>query len=491
MRYRIGIDIGTTNTKAVLYDEALTPVAASSATYKTYHEQLGFAEQDPDEVLQAFKQVLGEVLATVSTAGDSVELLAFSGAMHSLILVDGEGRPLTRSIIWSDNRAVAEVEAFKATADWLAHYRRTGTPVHSMSPFFKLLWLKRHTTLLDEAARCIGIKDYILHYLCGEYVCDYSLASATGLFNLRELAWDREALDYLEISSDLLPVPVDGDTRIPVRNRDFLQQLGLPRDLQIVPGASDGCLANLGGFALGDRETTVTIGTSGAVRMTVAEPLFDPEGKTFCYYLTRGKWVIGGAINNGGNVLQWLDGILYGGEGQIYEALEASASQITIGSDGLLFVPYLFGERAPHWDGRLRASFQGLNAFHTKAHLLRAAVEGLLYNLREVWERLQSLAGKSTKVIASGGFLRSPVWTGMMADIFGVDLYGADEQDSSCLGAVLLAGAGGESVEAPELRVIQASVERQAAYSECYQKYLWYTRKLVALQAEARERFGE
>lgn len=488
MKYVLAVDIGTTNTKAVLYDDQLRALAAAHRGNQTYQDKPGYQEQDPAEILRAFHEVVAEVLSAIPEAREHVAYLTFSGAMHSLLLLDQAGKPLTRAILWSDTRAVDEVEAFKSTEDAQAYYQRTGTPIHAMSPFFKLLWFKNQKLFPAETAMCLGIKDYILHFLTGEYLVDYSLASATGLFNIHEMRWDEAALAKATLSSSILPRPVATESPLPLRNQTFLAEVGLPSSVQIVPGASDGCLANLGGFALGERETTVTIGTSGAVRMTVGEPLLDPEGKTFCYYLSPGKWVIGGAVNNGGNVLQWLDEILFEETGRVYDVLESAVPKIGAGSEGLIFMPFLFGERAPYWDGRLTASFVGLKAHHKKAHLVRAVVEGVLFNLREVWERLQTLAGSSTKLVASGGFLRSEVWTQMMADIFGSDLLCADEQDSSCLGAALLASGSAGLMAGGGLRKVHFNPERHEQYNKYYKDYLRYAKEVLTWQSETWQR---
>lgn len=489
MNYRIGIDIGTTSIKAVLYGENLERISIASKGYKTYHDQLGYAEQEPEEVLQAFYNVMEEVLEPVGEKAAEVELLSFSSAMHSLILVGEDNQLLTRSIIWSDNRSVKEVEEFKLKEDWMRHYQNTGTPVHSMSPFFKLMWFRNNTCLLEKTRKIIGIKEYILYHLTGDYSIDYSIASATGVFNIHTLTWDEKALMYLGISEEQLPCLKDVTEKVSIINREFLKGLGLSPGLSFMMGASDGCLANLGSRALHKGETTLTIGTSGAVRMTVDSPVLDQEGRTFCYYMKKDRWIIGGAVNNGGNVLERLGQILNENEGSIYSDMEDRVKEVSPGSDGLLFIPYLYGERAPHWDGRLHASFIGMSGFHGKNHLIRAVVEGITYNLREVWEVLSALSGESTVLIASGGFLKSEAWTRILSDIFGKDIEIADSVDSSCLGAVLL----DEELAYPKERdtsvKIRFSEKNHKEYLTYYEKYLWYSKKMIELQNEADKRF--
>lgn len=489
MKYRIGIDLGTTNIKAVLYDEDLKRVSMASAELRVIQERKGYAEQHPVEVLEAFYKVMEEVLIPIAGREKEVQLLSFSSAMHALILLGSDNALLTRSIIWSDNRATDEVEAFRESRDWLKHYRNTGTPIHPMSPFFKLLWLGKHTDLMGKTVKIMGIKEYILMHLTKEHVMDYSMASATGILNIHTLTWDEEALSYAGISESFLPRLHDVTDKLPVKNMDFLKKLGFSKDLEIMLGASDGCLSNLGSQALRKGETTVTIGTSGAVRMTVDTPVLDDYGRTFCYYLMKGKWVIGGAVNNGGNIVDWLGGVIHEEKEDIYEELEASLSMIARGSDGLLFLPYLYGERAPHWDGSLNASFVGLCAFHGREHLLRSVVEGMVFNLREVWEMLTALSGESRSLTASGGFLKSGVWAGILSDVFGRDLELADDTDASCLGAVLLDSVPHLPKAKSRREIIRCIHGHHKEYEVHYRKYLWYSKKLIALQKEERELF--
>lgn len=490
MSYRIGVDIGTTSTKAVLYGENLEKIASANVGYRTYHDQPGFSEQEPMEIYHAFTQAVKEILAGSGEWKNDVSLISFSGAMHALILVDREGNPLTRSVIWSDNRSVKEVENFKLKEDFMKHYRNTGTPIHSMSPFFKLKWFSNHTELLRKTHKAIGIKEFIIQRLTGQYIVDYSIASATGMFNIHELKWDKSALEYLGISEELLSQPKDVISCLRMNNLSFLHETGLSDDVKIMIGASDGCLANLGSGAMKEGETTLTIGTSGAVRMTVKEPRLDAEGRTFCYYLKKDCFVIGGAVNNGGNILSWFDGIFYEGKGKVFEDLSMNITKIRRGSDGLLFIPYLHGERAPYWDGSLTASFFGMNAFHEKAHFVRAAVEGILFNLKEVLMRLETIGGATMKLTASGGFLKSEAWKRLLAEIFAMDIYTQDSEDSSCLGAVLLDDALAPLTDGNRQQTPVTYEENNSdMYQAYFERYLWYSGKIAKLQKEGRELF--
>lgn len=481
MKYKIGVDIGTTSTKVVLYDENLEVRGSSNVGYRTICEQPGYAEQDPDEILLAFNKAINQVIDLVEP--ENIEVISFSSAMHSLILLDRNYEPLTKSIIWSDNRSVEEVDEFKLKEDWLNFYQRTGTPIHPMSPFFKILWFKKNTDLIEKTAKIIGIKEYIIYKMTGQFMIDYSIASATGLFNIHSLSWDEEALDYLALDERKLSTLTDVTTRIKTIQNKVTKSLKLSMDTEILIGASDGCLANLGASATDEGETTFTIGTSAAVRMTVNKPLLDEKGRTFCYYLSKDKWVIGGAVNNGGNLLHWLENILYMEEHEIFKKISESVLDYPIGSEGLIFLPYLNGERSPHWDGSLRASFLGLSAYHKKEHLIRAVLEGMLCNLREVWGILENLSGKSSKIVINGGFFKNPILSQMLADLIGKDSVILEDEQSSCLGAVRL---DDESINHYNTKVHLTLFHKESheEYTTLYNRYLWFSHKLKDINDE-------
>lgn len=486
MEYTIAIDVGTTSTKAVLYDENLSVVASANEAYPTYHPEPGKAEQDPEEISLAFKKAVRQLSSTLDQPED-IRFLSFSSAMHGIMAVDERGIPLTRCLIWSDNRAQEQVTKLKQDPQWIRYYKKTGTPVHPMSPFAKLLWIKEKTALLNRTYKFIGIKEYLFHQLTGKYVVDYSIASATGLFNIHDLEWDQEILKQAGITADRLSLPVDVTEIFTLKNHQQAEELGLSREVKLVIGASDGCLANLGSGAEKRGETTLTIGTSGAVRMTVNRPVIDEAGRTFCYYLSPHRWVIGGAVNNGGNVIHWMNNILFEKAGSIYQHLPGALQHTSPGSEGLLFFPFLNGERAPFWNGHLRGTYHGLSSFHTQEHLLRATLEGMLFNLKEVLELIQEIGGEAHVLKASGGFLNSKEWAQMAADILRLPLTVSDSFESSCLGAVLLVAPDevvAEVTASGGHTSIRPHLERAAAYDKAFQKYRWYSQKLTNLQEE-------
>ena len=443
----IGVDIGTTATKAVVFDLRGRIAAHASVGYPLFTPTPATAEQDPDEIYRAVIAALRDAVRGARVASDDVACVAFSAAMHSVIAVDNEGNALTRSITWADNRAARQAERIRAQHDGMAIYRRTGTPIHPMSPLVKLAWLKdEQPTIFNAAARFIGIKEFVFHRLFDRYVVDHSIASATGLLNLEKLDWDEEALAVAGVTRERLSTLVPTTHHIEGLDRQLAADIGLSTATPFVVGANDGALSNVGVDAIRPGDVAVTIGTSGAMRTVVDRPVTDPRGRTFCYALTDRHWVIGGPVNNGGIIFRWVRDEIAASETETakrlgidpYEVLTRIAERVVPGCEGLIFHPYLTGERAPMWNPDLRGSFFGLAMHHRKEHMIRAVLEGVIYNVYSILPAMEELIGRVQAIKATGGFARSGLWRQMMADVFDREVIVPESFESSCLGAAVL-----------------------------------------------------
>ncbi|MCZ7439554.1 gluconokinase [Micromonospora sp. WMMC241] len=433
----VGVDIGTTSSKAVAFDTDGRQLASHSIGYPLEEPHPGWAEQDPDLIYQA---VLGVIRAVVDELGGPVAGLSFSTAMHSLIGLDADGNPLTPSITWADSRASAQAERLRAAPSGLALHRRTGTPVHPMAPLPKLVWFAEQEPKLHErVSHWVGIKDLVLRRLAEALVTDHSVASATGLMDIHRLAWDTEALRVAGITEEQLPQLVPTTHVLQGLTADAAVATGLPADTPLVVGAGDGPLANLGLGAVRPGVVACSIGTSGAMRVMVERPGVDPLGGVFCYALTEDRWVVGGAINNGGIVLQWAHDALAPELGEdAEEELLGLAAQAPVGSGGLIMLPYLLSERAPHWSALPRGAYIGLTHGHGRAHLVRAALEGVCQQLALVLASVRAAGNEVREVRASGGFARSPLWRQILADALGMPVRFPAGHEGSGFGAALL-----------------------------------------------------
>jgi gluconokinase len=484
MKYVIGIDIGTTNTKAVAFTTGGQVLASEGVGYSVFTDADGCHELDPDQLLEAVRVTLGRVEAAVGGAvvvggggpagevvtegeavvGGAVAAVCFSCAFHSLLAVDDQGDPLMRAMTWADLRPSAVAQALRGTDVGQRIYLRTGTPIHAMSPLCKLLWLRdNRPAIFSKAARFIGIKEYIWWRLTGKYQVDHSIASATGLFDIRRREWDVEALGVAGVDAGRLSMPV----------------AGTHREGRWIIGAGDGCLANLGSGVVRPGETALTIGTSGAIRMTVSSPEDDPQGRLFNYILSDRLYASGGATNNGGNVLKWFfEKVLKIAEGDEdeWQRRVAEAAELPPGSEGLVFLPYLQGERAPVWDGGARGVWFGLRSIHDQRHFTRACLEGVSYCLYQIGSSLEETVGPIRHIVASGGFTRSAEWLRMIADIFNKPVHLTGGADASAIGAAIMGfqalGLTDDLEGAKELTHVTSTflpdAERHAAYRQSY-----------------------
>ncbi|MDF7626403.1 gluconokinase [Leuconostocaceae bacterium ESL0723] len=449
MDYMIGVDLGTTSTKAVLFDDQNKVVAQSNMGYDLYRDIPDMAEEDMEEIFVAFVNSIGSVIRKVDLSdGDKIAAVSFSSAMHSLIAFDEDWKPLTRVITWADTRAVDYSDKLKESGLGQEIYSKTGTPIHPMAPLSKLMWLKaEHPEIADKAAHYLGIKEFIFHRLFGANKMDISIASGTGLFNIFDLKWDKQALEVAGITEKQLPEPVSPYEYETKMLPKYAAVMGLLEDTPFVYGAGDGPLSNLGVDAVKPGVAAITIGTSGAIRVTSDKPVIDPKGRTFTYALDKDHWVVGGPVNNGGDVFRWARDNLFDAEKSTaallgrdaYDLMTEIAARIPAGSDGLLFHPYLGGERAPIWDANARGSFFGLNHSHTRANMLRAVLEGITFNVYMVSLALEEVVGSLKSIQATGGFARSPLWRQMFADIFEQPVTVPQAFESGALAAVIMA----------------------------------------------------
>ena len=298
-----------------------------------------------------------------------------------------------------------------------------------MSPLCKLVWLRENDPDTFAAARrWVGIKELVVHELTGQWLLDHSCASGTGLFDIRERRYDPEALELAGVEesqlSELVPTTHVTET-----------EDGTP----LVVGAGDGPLANLGVGAVRPGVAAVSIGTSGALRVVVERPVTDPQGRVFCYELSDERWVVGGAINNGGVVLGWAGDALAPDLGDHPEAaLLDLAGQVPAGSEGLVMLPYLLSERAPHWSAVPRGAYVGLMRHHGRGHLVRAALEGVCQQLAVVLASVRDAGNEIREVRATGGFARSELWRQMLTDALGTDVGFPQSREGSAFGAALL-----------------------------------------------------
>jgi gluconokinase len=440
MYYMIGVDIGTSGTKAVALGFSGVVLGATYESYNAISWHPDQNELEPGILLSATVKVLRDIKE--KCAENELRGICFSCAMHSVIAVNQKGQPLTNAITWADLRSKIYAAELKESPEAREIYRHTGTPIHPMSPLCKIIWLKeKKPELFQQAWKFISIKEYIWNEFFGKYQVDYGIASGTGLFDINRLDWYELSLIKAGITRDRLSEPVSSISAETGLVRAYQNLTGIGPEVQFIIGGSDGCLANLGSHAVKPGDMALTIGTSGAARMVSDQSHYDVKERIFNYVLTEKLFVSGGAINNGGIAVKWyVDNFMAknGKEKKDFSDFVSETENIAPGSEGLIFLPYLLGERAPVWNADAKGVFFGIYSGHTSQHFLRSVIEGISFSLYQIGITLEEIVGPVNKIYASGGFIHSPSWLQMIADIFDKEVCVTNSADASAIGAAIL-----------------------------------------------------
>ncbi len=436
----VGLDAGTTGVKVVAFAPGVPGRHLAVREYPLDEPTPGWQVQDPAVIVAACRAALAECVRAVGAA--EVVAISLAAAMHGLLGLDAEFRPLTPLVTWADARAGDEARSLRHLGPAAELHRRTGVPVHPMSPLTKLVWFARNEPETFRAARWwIGLKDYLIYWLTGTLATELSSASGTGLVEMATRGWSPAALDVAGVSVTQLPEILSPTATLPLASAPA-HEVGLPVATPVVVGAGDGPLGNLGTGAITPGIAGMSLGTSGAIRLAVAEPTLDADRTLFCYPLTESLWVVGGAVSNGAGVMSWVGRVLApdlpAARGADRDAaVLALAAGIPPGSEGLVMVPYLLAERAPLWDADLAGAYLGLRSHHRRGHFVRAAVEGVCLQMRLILDRLDAVAPVDS-VRATGGAFRSALWREVMAATLDRPLYVLAEEEGTALGAAAL-----------------------------------------------------
>lgn len=476
--YIIGIDIGTGSTKAIAMDYAGEVIQTSQVSYPTLQPKPGYQEQAPELIWQAFVKCISRITAA---QGESPQAISLSSAMHSVIPVGKDGTPLMNMIIWADNRSSVTATAIHKSEAGQDLYEKTGTPIHAMTPLCKLKWMNENESEIFSCTfKFISIKEYVWFKLFHEYEVDYSIASATGMMNIGELRWNDQSLKVAAVREDQLSTLVNTNHQRKCSGASQCDELGITTDTPIFIGASDGCLANVGSFATEDGYMALTIGTSGAVRVSRRKPMLNFKAMTFNYLLDDVTYVCGGPINNGGVALKWYAENLLAKKLEStadYTALLDALKITTPGSLGLVFLPYVLGERAPIWNSDACGVFFGMKGHHRQEHFTRAVVEGICTSLYDIAHNMIETGLDIRQIHVSGGFVHSEQWLQILADLFGKKVCLINTADASAIGAAFLAMknlgviSSYQELKPLQIKEFMPDPENMASYRELFLRY--------------------
>ena len=475
----LGIDVGTGGTRAVLVDRAGRVVASAAAEHAAIRsDHIGWAEQAPDDWWRAARQAIPAAIAAANLSGAQIHSLALTGQMHGCVMLSAEGSVLRPALIWCDQRTQPECDWLEAKIGRARLIELTCNPALPNFTLTKLLWVRTHQPeIFARIAHVLCPKDYVRYRLTGEFAIDMHEASGTLLLDVAHRRWSREVAEAAGIPMAWLPRLFEGPEICARISETGAAATGLAVGTPVAAGAGDQGAGAVGMGIVGPGSVSATIGTSGVVFASTDRPAMDPLGRlhTFCH-AAPGLWHVMGVTNGAGLSLRWFRDTF--APGADYDQLTAEAAKAPPGSDGLLWAPYLFGERTPHLDPQARAAFVGITASHTRAHCVRAVMEGVAFSLRDTFSLFSDLKIPVARIRLGGGGARSPLWQQIQADVYGhsVELLAADE--GGAFGAALLAGVAigaWPSVEAACAASVhvarQIEPKHAAAMDQAYQSF--------------------
>lgn len=488
MKYTMGIDIGTSSTKTVLFDKEGNIVSISSSSYPLYQPENGWAEQEAEDWWKAVCKTSKEVVKKSGVDARDIVGVGLSGQMHGLVMLDKEGRVLNRSIIWSDQRTDKEVVEITEKIGRDNLIRITGSPASTGFTAAKILWVKKNLPEIYKRCRHILLpKDYIRYKLTGDFATDVSDASGMQVFDINKRDWSYEILDKLDIDPSLLGKVYESQEITGRLSKEAAALTMLSEGTVLVGGAGDNAATAIGTARIKDGHAFTTIGTSGVVYAHTSLAKTDKEGRmhTFCSAVP-GQWHVMGVTQAAGYSLEWFKENIYCGDGNrdnFYSLMDREASKVRIGSDKLIYLPYLMGERTPHLDPHARGLIFGLSGIHTESHILRAFMEGVAFSLKDCIEVIKENNIHIDSMVLCGGGSKSQLWHQMLADLFSCPVSTVKLDHSAASGVAILAGVGSglfEDIEEGTGLFIQKDLEKQCdrQASEEYQRYYELYREL-------------
>lgn len=500
----IGIDVGTGGTRALLVDEAGHVQGSAVAEHAPFRSpRPGWAEQDADDWWRAAVAAIRKLLRETGTVADTIAAVGLSGQMHGAVLLDEHDHVLRRALIWCDQRTAEE-------AAWLTRHvgadrliELTSNPALTNFTLTKLLWVRTHEPALwARVRRFLLPKDYVRLKLTGEHGMDVADASGTLLLDVAHRQWSREMLAAVDLPENLLPPLFECQDVAGAITPAAAQETGLRPGTPVVAGAGDQAAGALGMGIVRPGDVSATIGTSGVVFAATDRPLLDPQGRlhTFCHAVP-GRWHVMGVTQAAGLSLRWFrDTFADATDPDIYSRLSVEAGRVPAGADGLLWAPYLMGERTPHLDPDARGALVGITPSHTLAHVVRAILEGVAFSLKDTLTIFSEIGVPVRSIRLGGGGGQSPVWRQIQADVYGQPVQRVFAEEGAAFGAALLAGVGAgvwPNVEAAcdaavsvaeQIAPERAASARLARHYEAYR--LMYPSLRPVFQALAKETHG-
>ena len=498
MKYLMGIDLGTSGMKTVLFDETGKKISLATAEYPLKQPQNGWAEQDPNHWWKACIATVSEVINKSNIDSSNIAGIGLSGQMHGLVLLDECGEVLRDSILWCDGRTTVECEEITNLVGPEKLIEITANPALPGFTAGKILWVRKNEPEIYAKTRHILLpKDYLRYKLTGIFATEVSDASGMNLLDVTKRQWSKEVLDILDIDESLLAKMYESYEITGKVTHEVAELTGLAVDTLVVGGAGDNAAAAIGTGVVKDGSAFITLGTSGVIFAHSSRVTIDPQGRvhTFCSAVP-GAWTVMSCTLSAGGSLQWYRNnfcekeelIAQEKEVDVYEILDDMAKEVPIGSNRLLFLPYLMGERSPILNAEARGVFFGLSGMHQQKHLIRSLVEGVSFSQRQCLDVFKEMAVSFEEIIATGGGGKSSFWRQMLADVLNCPIVTGVDSEGPALGVAILAGVGAgvyQDVESACEMIIQKgdiqlpNKDNQEVYMSYYALYQKLYKQLV------------
>lgn len=442
-KFLLGVDISTTGAKALLIDPAGQVIASATSPLTLQIPNPLWSEQDPEQWWQGIKNSIRQVLVESQVDPASVVAVGLTGQMHGLVMLDESGLVLRPAILWNDQRTGSQCDRIRERIGLKRLIQTTGNDALTGFTAPKILWVQENEPHIFTRTRHILLpKDFIRYQLTGEYGMDKAGGSGTILFDLCARTWSEELLEDLDLPPEWFPPTYEGPQVSGQISQLASAQTGLRAGTPVVGGAGDQAAQATGVGAVEPGKIALTLGTSGVVFAPTESALIEPHGRlhAFCHALP-GRWHFMGVMLSAAGSLQWYRDTI--APEMSFDALVDEAARITPGSEGLLFLPYLTGERTPHPDPYARGAWVGLTVRHERAHMTRSILEGVAFGLKDCFELIRKAGqGDIDQVRVSGGGAKSRLWKQILADVLGVELVTVNTTEGAAFGAALLAGVG-------------------------------------------------
>ncbi len=488
MGIMIGLDVGTSGTKAIAMNEAGKLLASALVEYPLYSPKPNWAEQDPADWKRAAFEALGQLASRIDAR--EVKALGLTGQMHGSVFLDAENRVLRNALLWCDQRTADQCTAITEKVGEQRLLEMVSNPALTGFTAPKILWLRDHEPQVYERVRKVLLpKDYIRYELTGEFATDVADASGTLLFDVKNRCWHKELMSLLGIDAAFMPKSYEGPEVTGYLSKDAAATTGLPAGIPVVAGGGDQAAGGVGCGIVRTGIISSSLGTSGVVFAFADKVSTDPQGRvhTFCHSVPD-KWHVMGVMLSAGGALQWFRNTLCQTERAVsgqtgvdaYEYITAAAARVPVGCEGLLFLPYLTGERTPHKDPYAKGAFIGLSLRHTKAYMARAVLEGVAFGMRDSLDIMRGMGIVTSEVRASGGGARSAVWRQILADSGRVPMVTINVDEGPSYGAAILAsvaaGMYGNVEEAcdaiiHEVARVEPNPKNLAPYDQWFKEY--------------------